>query len=267
MFLRGMIGFVLAASVLMDAGCSRRLSRVYPPSIDASSAAAKAVEMYDADGNGAMSGAELDKCPGLKAALAKIDGSGQGKITAEKIAARIKQWQETGIGRMQLFCTVLRNGKPLAGAEVKFVPEKFLGDEIKTASGKTNSRGRAALSVATSSRADPPGVALGLYRVEISKAGESIPAKYNSETTLGQEVAVDCPAFEKASNSTCNTEHGPTGTTPSGRMKCAERTSSLMVRYLVCRNRKRSRGGGHSERSEESRVRSRFKRDSSLPSE
>jgi hypothetical protein len=197
MFLRGMIGFVLAVGVLMDAGCSRRLSRVYPPSINASSAAAKAVEMCDSDKNGTISGAELDKCPGLKAALAKIDASGGGKITAEKIAARIKQWQENSIGRMQVYCTVLRKGKPLAGAEVTFVPESFLGDDIKTASGKTNSRGRAAISVLTTSRKDLPGVALGLYRVEITKPGESIPAKYNTETTLGQEVAVDAPGMKE----------------------------------------------------------------------
>ncbi len=195
MFLRGMIAFVLAAAVLLDSGCSRRLQRVQPPSINASSAAAKAIEMYDADKNGTISGAELDRCPGLKAAAAKIDAGGEGKITAEMIAARIQQWQQQGIGRMQLYCTVLRNGKPLAGAEVKFVPESFLGDDIKTASGKTNSRGRAALSVPTTSRADPPGVALGLYRVEITKPGDNIPAKYNSATILGQEVAVDTPGI------------------------------------------------------------------------
>ena len=151
--------------------------------------------MYDTDKNGTISGAELDRCPGLKAAAAKIDAGGEGKITAEMIAARIQQWQQQGIGRMQLYCTVLRNGKPLAGAEVKFVPESFLGDDIKTASGKTNSRGRAALSVPTTSRADPPGVALGLYRVEITKPGDNIPAKYNSATILGQEVAVDTPGI------------------------------------------------------------------------
>ena len=88
------------------------------------------------------------------------------------------------------------NGKPLAGAEVKFVPETFLGDDIKTASGKTNQAGMARLSVATTSRADPPGVAFGLYRVEITKPGDNIPAKYNTETTLGQEVALDAPNIQ-----------------------------------------------------------------------
>jgi hypothetical protein len=40
---------------------------------------------------------------------------------------------------------------------------------------------------------DPPGVAPGFYRVEITKPGEIIPAQYNTATTLGQEVSLDNP--------------------------------------------------------------------------
>jgi hypothetical protein len=76
------------------------------------------------------------------------------------------------------------------------VPESFLGDDIKTATGKTGDSGRAALTVPVTGPRDPPGAALGLYRVEITKTGDNIPAKYNSETTLGQEVALDSPALK-----------------------------------------------------------------------
>jgi hypothetical protein len=195
MFVRMMVGFVTAAGALISAGCSQGLPRLRPPSINASSAAAKAIAMYDTDKDGKLSGAELDKCPALKAALAQIDTTGQGAITAAQIAARIKQWQEKKIGRMRLDCIVSRNGKPLAGAEVKFVPEEFLGDDIKMASGKTNKNGRAWLSIPTTGPRDPPGVAFGFYRVEVTKAGDNIPAKYNAETTLGIEVALDSPAI------------------------------------------------------------------------
>jgi len=34
------------------------------------------------------------------------------------------------------------------------------------------------------------GVAPGFYRVEITKTGENIPAKYNTETSFDQEVAI-----------------------------------------------------------------------------
>ena len=42
------------------------------------------------------------------------------------------------------------------------------------------------------------GVHCGMYRVAVTKNGldgkESVPAKYNTETTLGLEVAPDVPA-------------------------------------------------------------------------
>ena len=37
----------------------------------------------------------------------------------------------------------------------------------------------------------PPGIPPGMYRVEVTKFGESIPEKYNSATILGQEVSLD----------------------------------------------------------------------------
>jgi len=195
MFHRVASGAVVAAvvSLMLSGGCSRAAPRLEPPTIDAASAGAKAIEQYDANKDGKISGAELDKTPALKAAIARIDAGGAGEITADKIAARIKVWQESKSARMPLSCTVLHNGKPLAGAEVKFVPEAFLGENIKTATGKTDANGVAMLSIPTAGSNDPPGVAPGFYRVEIAKSGENIPAKYNSQTTLGQEAAVDTP--------------------------------------------------------------------------
>lgn len=184
---------VAMVSLMLSAGCSGTPPRLHPPAIDAAIAGAKAIEQYDANKDGKISGAELDKTPALKAAIARIDASGAGEITANKITARIKAWQESKLGRMPLSCSVLYNGKPLAGAEVKFVPEAFLGENLKTATGKTDVNGVAMLSIPTTGTDDPPGVAPGFYRVEIAKSGENIPAKYNSETTLGQEVAVDNP--------------------------------------------------------------------------
>ena len=197
MFVRTMTGCALAVILAVAVGCQRGPSRLYPPPIDASAAGAKAIEMYDTDKDGKISGAELDKCPALRAALAQIDATGEGSITAAKITARIKAWQDSKLGRMSLSCTVLHNGKPLANAGVKFVPEKFLGENVKTASGKTDANGVAMISVPTTGRDDPPGVAPGLYRVEITKAGDNVPAKYNSDTTLGQEVALDAQGLRE----------------------------------------------------------------------
>jgi len=197
MSFRAMTGCMLAIGLVLSVGCSKGPARLHAPSIDASGAGSQAMEMYDADHDGKISGAELDKCPALKAAIAQIDPSGEKAITAAKITARIKQWQDSKLGRMSMSCTVSRNGKPLANAEVNFVPEKFLGENVKTATGKTDKNGVAMISVPTKDRSDPPGVAPGFYRVEVTKAGEKIPAKYNTETTLGQEVALDAEGIQK----------------------------------------------------------------------
>jgi hypothetical protein len=81
--------------------------------------------------------------------------------------------------------------QPVGRADVKFVPEKFLGEAIQTAMGKTDQNGVAMISVSATGPSDVPGVAPGLYRVEITKAGANIPAKYNTASTLSQEVALD----------------------------------------------------------------------------
>ena len=197
MSLRTRSGCALAVVLLIVAGCSHSPSRIVAPSISASGAAAKAMELYDTNHDGKISGAELDACPALKAGLEKIDTNGEGTITAEKLTARIKAWQESNIGRLGAGCTVLRNGKALADAEVKFVPEKILGSNMPPASGKTNNRGYAAISVPLTTPKDPPGAPPGYYRVEITKDGDNIPAKYNTATVLGEELAMDAKSSQK----------------------------------------------------------------------
>jgi hypothetical protein len=170
--------------------------RLLPPAIDAEKAGAEAIKQFDANHDGKLSGDELDKCPGVKAALAEIDSAGKGEVTAAMITARIKAWQATKLGRMSVFCKVTHNGKPLEGAIVKFVPEKFLGPNMQPAIGKTDGHGLAMISVKTVGPRDPPGVGPGLYRVEITKPGEAIPAEYNTATIFGQEVAQDAKGIK-----------------------------------------------------------------------
>jgi hypothetical protein len=95
-------------------------------------------------------------------------------------------------------CTVRVNGEPLKDAMVTFVPEEFLGVELKRGEGKTDGSGTATITVPPPSDPPPdsyvPGMAMGFYRVEISKKEngvEIIPKQYNAATTLGAEVAPD----------------------------------------------------------------------------
>jgi len=172
----------------VSVGCSGKPSRIHAPSISASSAGSEAIEMFDIDKDGKLSGEELIKCPGLKAAVIRIDTDGDGAITAEEITARIKAWQDSKLGRSVFMCKVTRNGMPLVGADVKLVPEKYLGENVQVAEGKTDKSGMAMINIPNMT---PPGIAPGLYRVEITKAGENIPAQYNVNTILGQEIAHD----------------------------------------------------------------------------
>src|SRR5262249_28677062 len=116
-----------------------------------------------------------------------------GKLSLQEIAERLSTfYQSSTVAQRSLGCQVLYDGNPLAGAQVTFVPEKFLGPAVKQASGKTDANGQAAIQI--EGGADP-GVHLGYYRVEVSRkdaAGkETLPARYNTQTTLGQEVAPD----------------------------------------------------------------------------
>ncbi len=185
--------------VVLLAGCWGGPSRVHPPGIDAGAAGVAAIEEYDTDGDGAISAEEAKGS--IRQAFRKLDGAVEGttpdgKVTAEEITARINKWKESRVGRMSMQCTVRFRGSPLADATVRFVPEKFLGDEIQAAVGTTDRNGTAVLSVP---EAMPPGVAPGLYKVEISKqmnGQEMIPAQYNTQTILGQEVASDAIGME-----------------------------------------------------------------------
>jgi hypothetical protein len=178
----------VSIAALVVAGCGGgATSRVKPETV-ASDAGTKAVELYDANGDGALAGAELDKAPGLKSAMARLDADHDGRITADEISARIQAWKKSPLGRIDLSVSVTRNGQPLPDATVTFVPESFLGDKLSTAAGKTNQYGQAVISVLGG---DPPGLSPGFYRVQITRAGESIPDVYNTATVLGQEVGAD----------------------------------------------------------------------------
>jgi len=191
----------LLATLAAALGCSSGPSRVQPPSIDADDAASQAMELYDKDSDGAINAAELEAAPGLKAAMATLDENKDGSVQEEEIVARIESWQASDVGIVALNCTVTMDGKTIPGAKIVFEPESFLGGDVKPAEGETSPLGITTISILKANRpaADtPPGVQLGFYRVRITKdtgGTESIPPKYNTETTLGQEVAPDDPAI------------------------------------------------------------------------
>ncbi len=186
----------LVLAGLVPTGCSRQPSRVHPPSIDAGSAGRAAMQQYDLNNDGKVSGEELDKAPSLRAALARLDTDGDGAVTASDVAARVRAWQESRVGRMSIVLTVLAGGQPLEGATVTLDPEEFLGTNIQPAVGVTDANGLVMPTIETRGN-EPPGVAPGFYLVRITKEGVNIPSMYNTDTTLGVELAQDAIELEE----------------------------------------------------------------------
>jgi hypothetical protein len=170
---------VMAALV----GCDSKLPPVERPTF-ASDAGAQAIAKYDTNKDNKISGAELEKCPALKIAIKHFDGNGDGAVTADEINARLAVIEKQKITTKGIMGGLMRNGKPFAGAHIKFISESFLGDQVKTAEVDTDASGGFVV-----------GLNPGLFRIEVTKANEKVPAKYNTATTLGKEVAVDSGDF------------------------------------------------------------------------
>jgi hypothetical protein len=174
-------------------GCGSRPGRVATPKVDAQAAGNAAVTEYDRDGNGALDEAELKNCRALWSKRGEIDGDHNAQLSADEIADRIAAWQKTRVGFITGYkCKVLLDGKPLSGAVVDLVPEKFLGENIKPASGAADNTAIASLAVADSELpADLRGIRgvhYGLYRVKISHPTKTLPEQYVNGTELGCEI-------------------------------------------------------------------------------
>ena len=194
---------ILSILLTLAVGCFGGSDIAEPPDISAGAASERAMELYDTNDDGAVTGDEFDRTPALKAALKKLDRDADGKVTADEIAARISAWQTHGFGSVAVSVRVYLDNEPLAGAKISFEPESFLGEKIQAGTGTTKPGGTAFVSVPRENRPDPgspAGMYFGFYTVRICKienGAERIPARYNSKTTLGQEIALDDPNMRR----------------------------------------------------------------------
>jgi hypothetical protein len=180
-------------AMLLLAGCSGRPGRLSPPKVSADAAADEALETFDQNQDGSLAEDELAKCPGLAHVFSDYDSNGDKQLSGEEIAAGIRVWAEGKMGMTSWPFQVRFNGRPLEGAQVKLIPEPFLGDAIKPASGEAGRGGHGSLGIALeelpSNAPKRPLIQPGIYRVEITHPSTQIPAQYNTESTIGLEVA------------------------------------------------------------------------------
>lgn len=151
------------------------------PSVSPAAAAAAAVAACDANGDGRLEEAELAHSPSLRSVAARWDADGDKALSQAEITARFSQLFSTGVGLLDVSCTITRNGRPVPDCEVRFVPEDFLGAAFKPATGTTGPNGAAMMAVAVADRPadqqDLKMMQVGLYRVEVAGPGISQPAK------------------------------------------------------------------------------------------
>jgi hypothetical protein len=189
-FIEIAVRLVFLAALLAPLGCSGR--RVPVPAFAPDRAGQEALALYDRNKDGFLDADELKSCPALHSYLTSWDADKDGRLSGAEIAARITAYQSSRIGLSALAFQVTLDGQPLSGATVTLIPEKFFGDALEPAAGTSDARG--VVSVATP-RAEVPGAACGLYRIEVSKKDafgrETISARYNQATILGLEVAPD----------------------------------------------------------------------------
>jgi hypothetical protein len=182
--------WALALTVFLS-GCSGGPERFKAPSVDAESAAAQALELYDANHDGALNEEELAKVPAMLAKIKIYDVNANKSIEQDEIEGHLGRMLNR-TGGTPLTAMVYYRGSKLAGAMVELDPEPYLGGEVQAATGVTNGAGLAELSI-------PPEympehlrrlkmVHYGVFKVRITHPTISIPAKYNTETELGYET-------------------------------------------------------------------------------
>jgi hypothetical protein len=145
-----------------------------------------ALEELDKNGDSQIDQREVTSAPGLAFGARFIDTDGDGKLNRDELTARFTKYRDSRVGMTPKELQLTYNGKPLVGADVRLVPEFFLTDVIEPATGKTFGDGTVRPSIADS---QTPLMRVGYYRVEVSAANPTIPAKFNSQTTLGLEIS------------------------------------------------------------------------------
>ena len=193
---------LLSIFLFAAAGCTGAPARVEAPQIDATAVGDQMAAAYDTDKDGYLSKDELaTQCPAIAKAFSQYDADGNGVVSASEITARIQAIQQDQVGLMSLECKVTLDNAPLSGAKVEFVAEPAMADKVPNASGTTDDAGSVMLDIPATEKPDSlkfvPGLRCGLYKIRITHPSENIPAKYNSETELGQEVALDAPEIQE----------------------------------------------------------------------
>jgi hypothetical protein len=180
-----LVGFGLA-------GCtssSTHLLEAPSPKYDADAVAQAALTEFDKNSSGTLEPGELSACPALLQGFAAIDTNRDKRLSADELKQRVEAYAALASGSVPVGCIVTLDGKPLADAIVTFVPEACMGGVLKPATARTNVAGHCDEFTIDGKTYRGPGA--GLYKIQVTKDGVAIPARFNAQTMLGREVYPD----------------------------------------------------------------------------
>ena len=170
-------------------GCGGGPSAPVVPKINAAASANAAMADYDTNKDGFIDQAELKSAPSLKEAEKLIDSNSDGKLSREEIEQRLNKYSAQRVALLSFSCSVTMDGTKKAGIEVEMVPERFMLEAIKVAKGKTDANGMVSFK---QEGQEFDGVAPGFYKIKLINDGSlSLPARFNENTAIGKEIALD----------------------------------------------------------------------------
>ncbi len=181
--------FLLSLWVLVPgSGCGS--GQVAAPTYQPAEVARQAMAQYDSNQDGQLQAKELERCPALKKSLAHMDKNGDGGLDEGEIEKRLLSYRESQVHFMSVLGRVHKDGQPVKGALVTLMPEKFHGSALQPARGTSGADGQVVWKMEGENI--PGMVACGFYRIEVSlkdsSGRETLPSRFNTETTLGREV-------------------------------------------------------------------------------
>ena len=188
--------FLVLPLVVSFAGCFGGPSRIEAPEWDVDAITAACMQQADEDQDGSITKTEAKaNAPSLAYALQELDTDQDKSLSEDEVRARFQDLANAKTGVQGFGAKFLYKGRPFPG-EIRLVPEPFLAGVIEEAEGVPD-------EFTGDTNFDIPGdefygVRPGMYRIEVTSDKAKIPAKYNTETTLGISVSPFTNEFETA---------------------------------------------------------------------
>lgn len=187
----GPVGAICLAC-LPIAGCGRLAPTAGGP-IDAFSHASGVLEAYDTNRDGQLSREEAQASPGWTAAFANTDTSKDDQLSKEELAVQINTYHGGRFMLVPTVCELRDNGKPVAKATIRLIPDKTIADLFPPAEGVTDDAGNARMAIVGQTE---PGVNQAVYSVEVTAAGSQPTIVGGYEAIFGNGQSDLHPRFQ-----------------------------------------------------------------------